>query len=135
MSFHSRLILLGVLACSPTSALIAQEPADSAADGRRFIPFPVLFYAPETGLGFGAAAVWYFRSEQSRLSSLSPLVVYTTKSQFLVSARLESWFGRDRWRAVADAGFSRFPTKFWGIGNETPDESEDELARLLAFGD
>lgn len=153
MSCRSRLILLGVLACSPASSLLAQEPADTAAagspapeaattggaadsasDARRFIPFPVLFYAPETGLGFGAAAVWYFRAERSRLSSLSPLLVYTSRGQFLVSARLESWFGRNRWRAVADAGFSRFPTKFWGIGNETPDEAEEDYTPRTVRG-
>ncbi len=139
MSCRARLILLGALACPAPSALLAQEPAEEQAEtvvveGRRFIPFPVLFYAPETGLGFGAAAVWYFRSEESRLSSISPLLVYTTRGQFLLSTRLEAWFGGDRWRAVGDAGFSRFPTKFWGIGNETPDASEEDYTPRTVRG-
>ena len=132
MSARSFVCLLGVLLCR-AAVLSAQEPADST-DGRRFIPFPVLFYAPETGFGFGAAAAWYFRAEESRLSSVSPLAVYTTKNQFLVSARLESWLGRDRWRAVADAGFSRFPTKFWGIGNDSPDEAEEDYTPRTVRG-
>ncbi len=128
-----------LLALLPADALLGQEDAagdsvpsspapgpEADGSGRRFLPFPVLFYAPETGLGFGAGAVWYFRREGSRLSSLSPIAVYTTKSQFLVSARLDSWWARDLWLLSADAGFSRFPTKTWGTGNDSPDEAEED---------
>ena len=88
---------------------------DSArSGGSRLIPYPVLFYSPETGVGFGAGAIWFFQPSGSRLSSISPVLFYTSKKQFSISAQLDSWFNRNRWRILADVGFSRFPAKYWG---------------------
>ncbi len=98
----------------------------SAAGPRRFLPYPIVFYAPETGIGFGAGAAWYFQRPGSRISSFAPRVLYTTKGQFSISAQLEGWFEEDAWRTFADVGFSRFPTKYWGIGNDTPDDAEED---------
>lgn len=107
---------------------------DSTRDGgSRLIPYPVLFYSPETGVGFGAGAIWFFQPSGSRLSSISPVLFYTSKQQFSVSAQLDSWFSRNRWRILADVGFSRFPAKYWGIGNETPDEAEEDYTPRSAW--
>ena len=55
-----------------------------------------------------------------------PVLFYTTEKQFSISAQFDSWFDGNRWRILADVGFSRFPAKFWGIGNDTPDEAEED---------
>jgi len=107
---------------------------DSARNGgSRLIPYPVLFYSPETGVGFGAGAIWFFQPSGSRLSSISPVLFYTSKKQFSISAQLDSWFNRNRWRVLADVGFSRFPAKYWGVGNETPDEAEEDYTPRSAW--
>ena len=109
------------------SAIDSSAAIDSAGNsGSQLVPYPVLFYSPETGVGFGAGAIWYFRRSGSRISSVSPMLFYTTKKQFSISAQFDSWFDGNRWRILADVGFSRFPAKFWGIGNDTPDEAEED---------
>jgi len=105
----------------------------TSSGGSQLIPYPVLFYSPETGVGFGAGAIWYFRRTGSRLSSVSPLLFYTSKKQFSISAQFDSWFDRSRWRILADVGFSRFPAKYWGVGNDTPDEAEEDYTPRSAW--
>jgi outer membrane protein assembly factor BamA len=116
------------------SAIDSSVAIDSTgSSGSQLIPYPVLFYSPETGVGFGAGAIWYFRRSASRLSSVSPLLFYTSKKQFSISAQFDSWFDRNRWRILADVGFSRFPAKYWGIGNDTPDEAEEDYTPRSAW--
>jgi outer membrane protein assembly factor BamA len=120
----------------------AQEPegADAAPtastedaaeeDGGSLIPLPVLFYQPETGLGFGLTAINYYRATQgdtiSPPSSVSFLGIYTTKKQLVIAVSTDMFVDEDRWRISSSAAYSKFPTKYWGIGNDTPDSAEED---------
>jgi len=110
----------------------AAQPADTASeeDGSSLIPLPVVFYQPETGLGFGVTAINYYRMTPGDTvgppSSLSLVGIYTTKNQLILGVGSEMYLGQDRWRISSAVSYSKFPTKYWGIGNDTPDSAEED---------
>lgn len=141
------LILIAMLLCAP-AVLGAQEPKgeeeapDSAATrpGNTLVPLPVLFYQPETKFGFGGLVSYYFwladppalgSGERFQPSSLTAIAVYTSRKQIITLLEGELWLGDGRWRVLGNLGLSKFPTKFWGIGNDTPEEAEEDYTPLL----
>lgn len=133
----SRLVILAGMLVAGTVPLESQEPEAAAPDSgssteSTLIPLPAVFYTPETGTAFGAAVAYYWyptpdadSAVRVQPSALSLLGVYTTKKQIIVNATADLSFGTDHQvRGVVDV--LKFPTKFWGIGNETPAEAEED---------
>jgi len=108
------------------------EPSEDSADddGGSLIPLPVIFYQPETGLGFGLTLINYYRVTPgdtiSPPSSISLVGIYTTKNQLILSVWSDMFLDEDRWRISSAVSYSKFPTKYWGIGNDTPDSAEED---------
>ncbi len=134
------LILLLLTGALPGVARAQERPAgtDSVAvqdrtetPGNTLVPLPAVFYTPETGLGFGGVMTYYMygaRRPSDRLlpSTVSGIGIYTTKKQIIALLNGEFYLGGDTYRLLGNAGFSKFPTKFWGIGNETQDSLEED---------
>jgi hypothetical protein len=127
--------------------LVAQETVE--ADTARaeaedslsstLVPIPVVFYQPETGLGFGATAVYTYymgRAADAKEgkpilpSTIAPVALYTTKKQIIVALRAELFPIGSPYRLVGEAAFTKFPNKFWGIGNDTPDALEEDYTPI-----
>ncbi|MDP2482388.1 MAG: BamA/TamA family outer membrane protein [Candidatus Palauibacterales bacterium] len=129
-------VLLGAIGSARAQEPAAQDaegqpPAASAADdGGSLVPLPVVFYQPETGLGFGVTAINYYRMTPgdtiSPPSSLSLVGVYTTKNQLILALWSDMFLDEDRWRISSKVSYVKFPTKYWGIGNDTPDSAEED---------
>lgn len=103
--------------------------------GTTFVPLPVLFYQPETGFGFGAMAIWLFQSsadsasgDRRQPSMVAPVAIYTAKNQIILSVRTELY--SRRYRALGEGSVVKFPTKYWGIGNDTFDAEEEDFTPL-----
>jgi outer membrane protein assembly factor BamA len=115
--------------------------ADTTSPGNSLVPLPVIFYQPETGLGFGVTASYFIRNSQAEESDVSrqqssfvaPVAIYTTKKQIIISARTELYPSQGRYRVLGEVAFIKFPTKFWGIGNNTPEALEEDYTPQL-FG-
>ena len=112
------------------STSIPAKPAPA-----RLIPFPILFYQPETGTGFGASVVYLFTLSdgtrsgdggRSLRSSVAATAIYTMKEQIITTVGAETYPGGGRYRALANLSFERFPNSFWGIGNDTPESLEED---------
>lgn len=102
----------------------------TAARGNTLVPLPVLFYMPETGVGFGAIVGYYFRPSgapqpdtagRNLPSYVFPILIYTSKKQVITQLRAELNPARGRYRLTGLLGYTKFATKFWGIGNDTPE--------------
>ncbi len=147
--------------CTPGIWAQQTVPRDSmsadtttAARGNTLVPLPVFFYMPETGVGFGAIVGYYFRlsgpaqpdtAGRNLPSYVFPILIYTSKKQIITQLRTELYPARGRYRLTGLLGYSKFPTKFWGIGNDTPEEDSTkytagtfdnmlEFQRQLAVG-
>jgi outer membrane protein assembly factor BamA len=109
------------------SPAAAQEPHEETPRNV-FIPIPVLFYTPETHLAFGGAPSYIYRAPGSsvddRPSSFNGMIIVTTRSQVLASAGANHYWDAERQQATGGVLYRKFPDEFFGIGNDTPDESE-----------
>jgi len=128
------------------SAQADETPRDSASAeegeerGNSLIPLPVLFYQPETGLGFGVTGVYFLRSgdpaansaaeSQRQASNISAVALYTVKKQIILSMRTELYPNKGDYRILGEASLIKFPTILWGIGNNTPDALEEDYTPL-----
>lgn len=128
------LILVGSLG----AAQAEEVPADSAEakSFNQLSGFPIAFYTPETGFGAGAAGIYTFKDQvHQRPSSVSGILFFTAKSQMVFGIASEVYSPDGSRRLQGDLGFQKFPTEFWGIGNETTDEMEETYTpRTVAVG-
>jgi outer membrane protein assembly factor BamA len=135
----SRLFLICVLLLPISSfgylrAFVEQQPeeiADTTARARvGVLPLPIFFYTPETGIAGGGAILLLHRPVASdkalRPSSYALDVIYTQKKQIIAEGSADMYFDRGAYRLVGFAHFSRYPQKFYGIGNQTPDSFEED---------
>lgn len=106
------------------------SPDSASASGGTLIPLPVLFYQPETGTGVGALANYYFRPGRQPgtvpPSEVGGFAIYTTKKQILTSIGTRLYLSGGALRVAGTLQYIKFPTKFWGIGNGTPDSAEED---------
>ena len=73
----------------------AQEEKNS-----RMMVFPVIFSSPETSLGFGAAAIRYFRTDTSSFtkpSSVQAIFIYTLQNQMLSQIPVELFLDNNKY--------------------------------------
>jgi outer membrane protein assembly factor BamA len=124
MSFRTFLLsLLLLLSRSICMASDPEEKKDTTKPNSGFVIVPVIFYAPETRLQAGIAGMYYFRSESSpadtRPSQISAGTGYTQNNQFVLAINPDFYFDDEHWRVHGNMGFSKYPSRFYGIGSNT----------------
>ncbi len=100
--------------------LHAQE--DTAGRDNSLVPLPLLFYTPETSLGFGGAIVYNFKfKDEPASSTVSQLQVgfaYTLENQILFYTPYRIYFNNDKYLSYGELGFYKYFYRFYGIGND-----------------
>jgi hypothetical protein len=138
---------------SPTEAVMAVDSAVEVQDdgdcrdvdpdpgpngerggaGRLLFVLPVVTYEPETGLAFGASGGYQRRlspEPTARPSTILPVVLLTSKSQLIISLLGDIWMAADRWHLNAGLIYRKFPTRFYGVGDNTPEAQEEHYTDL-----
>lgn len=131
LAWHSitRSAAICTLLTIPVVGVAAQ---DKTSAGTSVIPFPFVFYTPETGLAFGATLIVYKTlAGTDRPSSLQPTFVYSVKKQVIASLASEAYLAEGDVRLVGELAYMRFPNTFWGIGNDAPDLAEEDYTPRL----
>ncbi len=94
-----------------------------------FLALPLVFYAPETNLGFGAAGLAAFRLpgeiDSSLVSQVQFGVAYTLLNQLLVYFPYRINWGKGQYTSFGEVGYYRYVYRYFGIGN-SGNESTDE---------
>ncbi len=94
---------------------------------------PAVVFGKETGFGGGLGIIWLVpgreeeqeRSAETRTSTVNLFGIYTQKRQSIFRIFPDFYFrGRD-WRTTLGTGFVDFPTRFYGVGNETPESNRE----------
>ncbi len=98
---------------------------------------PIIDYHPETSWGFGAAGLYYFQLSKSKVldrpSNIVMKATYTLNKQFSLDVDPDLYF-RNGYHTLVFFTYSDYPSKFWGIGNETPASFEEAYtARYWKF--
>jgi len=84
---------------------------------------PIVFYLPETSLGFGGAGILSFRkksaSNDQRFSQILYSANYTLKKQILILFPYEIYSQGMDYRFKGELGFYRYFYNFYGVGGNT----------------
>jgi len=94
------------------------ETGDERED-RTFMLLPVALYTTDTGFGGGFACLKSYDSSRLRTSNIQLYVLYTVKKQFSSTFKWDHFFRNDRDRVLLDVNYMKFPTDFYGLGNDT----------------
>ncbi len=127
------ILFISILCCFYGRELQGQDnttpaPQDSTKNFN-LTALPVVFYLPETGLGFGGLGIGTFRfkdePQESRPSSAQLGISYTTKNQLLIFAPYELYWNDEKWRIVGELGFYKYFYNFYGLGINSNEEDFD----------
>jgi hypothetical protein len=92
--------------------------------------YPIIYYTPETKMAFGATVTYFFREAgstiMSRPSIIFPLVIYTQNKQFITQMDADLYWKDELYHLDGSVGYQKYPGKFYGIGNSTPEKNEEE---------
>jgi hypothetical protein len=147
----SEQVKLGTLAClavllagaAPAQGAPGEAPTEPPAkaaseeaekQGARWFALPVLFYLPETSLGFGATGgLHYHVGAAARPSSVFAAAVYTLDRQGSIDVAGDVQL---QGGAAVTARFraTHFPDEFFGIGPSTPKSAEEPFTRRTLDG-
>ncbi len=98
-----------------------------------FFGVPILFYSPDTYWGIGAAGIVTFPTRPRR-SNLTFNASYTQQKQILVFFPYQWLSHQNRFRVYGEVGWYRYLYRYFGIGNEHPnDYSETYTAKYARF--
>ena len=119
------------------SNVTAQDTTEQKRSGIAFLP--IFFYSPETKLAGGAGVNYYFREQGSRTdtrpSTILPFIIYTQESQILSSLSADTYWKNEIYHLTGSIDFVKFPDKFYGIGNKSLEEDEEDYtAQTFTFG-
>ncbi|MBD3386213.1 BamA/TamA family outer membrane protein [candidate division KSB1 bacterium] len=94
-----------------------------------YVFLPVLGYTPKTELAAGAVLNYYYRQsegvEKSRPSNLMLSFIYTQKHQISCELPAELYWDDETYCLSGYVSYSKFPDLFFGIGNNTQKENEE----------
>ncbi|QCX00614.1 hypothetical protein FGM00_11055 [Aggregatimonas sangjinii] len=95
----------------------------------KLVALPIMFYTPETKFGIGGGGQLFLLNNTNqynqRLSNILFSGIYTTAGQIMFNVTPQVYLGKGNYFIDADYLFEIYPNSFWGIGPETPEESEE----------
>jgi len=129
-------LVIGIFIFSPEIFGQESKKDNDRQKTRGLLWLPVIFYTPETGLALGVGGMYYFRPSGTRLttrpSNIGVFLVYTLKKQFMVDIAPDLYLKNEKYRLEGNIGFSKFVDKFYGIGNETSFDDEENFTSRIA---
>ncbi len=101
----------------------------SKSKNYQFVAVPIIFYTPETNVGFGAGGQLFLLNKKNiyndRVSNIFFDGIYTSNKQIVIDIIPQIYFGQGNVFLDMSYKFKIYPNKFWGVGNETPDGNEE----------
>lgn len=89
------------------------------------ILLPVLFYTPETKTGGGFYTLYLCPGDNDKTDLFQGGLTYTQKEQIQIYIGMKKYI-RSSYKFLFESGVSEFPDKFYGIGNSTTEEMEED---------
>ncbi len=106
------------------------EPiADTIKAKNQVLVYPIVFFLPETGWGFGGAGLYNFRfsdeSADSNPSQIQFTLSVTQKKQFLFTIPFEIYRNQNLWKFKGELSYYRYLYNFYGIGIDSKFEDRE----------
>lgn len=124
-----RFILVIILVLCSRSAF-AQHEADSTQRKNGIAVLPVIYYTPETRWAFGVAGLYIYRPEihNAKPTTATASAVYTQNKQISIELTTNAFSDDAALWHQGSFYYQKFPNSFFGIGNATPDSSEEKYS-------
>lgn len=109
----------------------AQESGEDSGRFRRaqFIPLPVVYYTPETKMGYGLLGVCLFRTDTTaRTSNVDFAIIHTLNRQTVVEPTYTVFTHREHYLLRGMFLYTQFPEFYYGLGNETTDNQKELIS-------
>lgn len=101
----------------------------------QFLAYPTLAFSPETSweVGLSPLFVYYAKKDTTnRLSEVNGFIFYTFRKQYGALFDHALYTDKSRWSFLGRVKYQNFPLLYYGIGPNTPSESEATVnTRLL----
>jgi outer membrane protein assembly factor BamA len=97
----------------------------------RYVLFPVVVKSPEYRWGAGAAGTFFFKIGKDslvRTSSFKAVSFFTLRKQLVAATEGNIYFPNEKYILYVVSSATRFPDKFWGLGNQTPNSALENYA-------
>jgi Omp85 superfamily domain len=89
----------------------------------KLVALPVVFYTPETRLGFGAGGLLAFNTPGNTLrNSVTVSFAYTQNKQILMWMPFQYYARNRSWQTTGEVGYFDFVFNFFGVGNQVPNQ-------------
>lgn len=120
--------------------VVAQEPFLDLVKKKEnwdLYPLPIIYYTPETRLGFGLTLQNLFRFKGDTVSNVSNIgitALYTINRQAIFNPNWDIFINENQYRVFGAFVFQKYPQFFYGIGNNTNrDDKERFDAKFVLF--
>ena len=95
----------------------------------KLLIFPLVALSTETNWVFGIANAYVFKTSRKdptlRTSTMPSGFLYTLNNQILIALGANIFLPKEKYIIRFENSFSKFPDKFWGIGNNTPEKARE----------
>lgn len=130
MKLNISIIIVLVALTNEVWAKTSDQPDSLQQSRSSLVALPYVYYTPETKIAFGAGVLYSFRSPgvsaDDRPSNIRIATVYTQLKQIILAFLPEIYIKNEDYYLNGYCGFYKYPDKFWGIGNDTPDSAEED---------
>lgn len=129
------LFMLWIFVFSP--AMYGDETKKDKAEQKTsgLLWLPVIFYTPETKWALGMGGLYYFRPSARRIktrpSNIGAFLIYTQRKQVIIDIAPDLYFKNEEYRLWGNIGFSKYVDKFYGIGNDTLIDNEENYTSRI----
>jgi outer membrane protein assembly factor BamA len=125
----SSLVLNSTFAQNQGSNFFTKKDSAKASYKNKLLVFPLIASSPETSWVFGVANAFIFKTAKSdsvlRVSTIPSGILYTLNNQILIALGANIFLPKERYIIRFENSFSKFPDKFWGLGNNTDDKTSE----------
>jgi hypothetical protein len=87
---------------------------------------PIFGYTTDTGTLGGFAGMKSYRNSGGKLSNVQAIIEYSAKKQFVAGFKWDHNF-KNNDRLLVETKYSKFPTLFFGIGNKTKSDVNENF--------
>lgn len=121
----------------PLTIRMPKKDTAQQTASKNLLAFPFVVKSLETDWGFGGIAARFFKTVKSdttiRTSDVNILGLYTLKKQLIFVLSSTLFFPKENRIARFQASYSYYPDKFWGLGNHTHYNADENFSQRQFF--
>lgn len=125
-------LLVAFFTCKSFAAEIVVDDTLKGNVNSKVLLFPFFLKSPETNWGFGTASAYFFKAKKNdrsiRTSDLNLVTLFTLRQQIVAVLGSTVYFPGEKEIFRLQTSYSYYPDKFWGIGNNTLPEAQEDYS-------